>query len=110
MMKLPQKINVNGVIYSVKIKHGLNDGESVLYGEFDSNNEVINLNPDIQCDQGMIRTFLHEMCHAILHENDVGNYGYNSRVPKDEEVLCEMYSRSLYQILTDNPNIFSDKE
>jgi len=107
-MNIPKSIKINGVDYAVKLVSGLNDGESVLYGIFDENDMEIRINTNNQTHAGQCRTLLHEMIHAILYENDVKNLGYDCRTPKSEEELCEMFSRSLYQIIAENKSMFTE--
>ncbi len=100
--QLPSELRINGVNYEVVLCNGLNDGSSILYGEFDEQKQTISINTKNQDLQGQWRTLLHEVCHAMLYEYDIANKGYDSRVPRDEETICELFSRGFYQLIADN--------
>lgn len=101
-MKIPKSVKINGIDYKIEKVSGLNDGENILFGLFDEQEETIKINTHNQESQNQCRTLLHEVCHAILYENDTKGLGYDSRIPKDEETLCELFARGFYQFLQDN--------
>lgn len=110
-MKIPEKVRLNGIDYTVQFIHDLNDGGSVLDGEIKYNYQLINLNTSTQGYQGQCLTFLHEICHAILNNYDCARVGETKRIPKDEETLVEIFSRGFYQFLQDNgASLFDLKE
>lgn len=110
-MKIPQKVRLNGVDYTVQFIHDLNNGGQVLDGEIKYNHQLININTSTQGYQGQCLTFLHEICHSILDNYDCARLGETKRIPKDEETLVEMFARGFYQFLQDNgANLFDLKE
>ena len=99
-MTIPEKIKLNGVLYDIVWKDELEeDGES-LDGRIDYASNLIELNKSTQSYQNACRTLLHELIHFILEEHDIGLK--INKIPPDEEALCELFSRSLYQIFEDN--------
>lgn len=106
-MKLPKSVRINGVDYSIEVVSGLNDGSEVLCGSFDEDDQVIKINKVNQTETGQFRTLLHEIGHAILYEHDLKNLGYDDRIPKSEETFCELFSRSVYQLIADNKELFT---
>lgn len=110
-MKIPEKVRLNGVDYTVQFIHDLNDGGLMLDGHMDYNHQLINLNTSSQGYQGQCLTLLHEICHGILNDYDCARLGENKRIPKDEETLVEMFARGFYQFLQDNgASLFDLKE
>lgn len=47
--------------------------------------------------------FLHEVCHAIIYA-----YADNILSDEDEEKFVEAFSKGLYQVIKDNPEIFKE--
>ena len=110
-MKIPEKVRLNGIDYEVSFQHDLNENGLMLDGFIHHNYSIIKLNTQTQGYQMQCITFLHEICHYILHSYDCGGLGENKRIPKDEETLCEMFARGFYQFLQDNgSSLFDLKE
>ena len=105
-MKLPKKVKINGVDYAVEYTKDLKDGDEILYGLFLEDKMLIQINTSNQTEVGMWRTLMHEIWHAIMFETDLKCRGYNHRKINDEEELAEMFSRSMYQIVRDNKELF----
>lgn len=101
-MKIPEKVRLNGVDYTVQLVECLDSGGLVLDGLIDYNHATININTSTNGYQCQCITFLHEICHAILNNYDCARLGETKRIPKDEETLVEMFSRGFYQFLQDN--------
>lgn len=110
-MKIPEKVRLNGVDYTVQFVQCLNDGGHMLDGSTNYNYTLISLNTSTQGYQTQCLTFLHEICHIILDNYDCARIGETKRIPKDEETLVEMFARGFYQFLQDNgANLFDLKE
>lgn len=96
-MKIPEKINISGIEYEVIKTEGplVVDGDQV-YGLIDYNNRKIKLDTNIQDEQGVKSTFIHEVLHGIVFDRQIDwkNDG--------EETIIEQLSRGLYSILKDN--------
>lgn len=96
-MKIPEKINISGIEYEVIKTEGplVVDGDQV-YGMIDYNNRKIKLDTNIQDEQGVKSTFIHEVLHGIVFDRQIDwkNDG--------EETIIEQLSRGLYSILKDN--------
>ena len=101
-MRIPDKIRLNGIDYTVQFMANVNNGEVILDGEANHNYSLININPATQDYQHQCITFLHEVCHAILNNYDCARGGTAARIPQDEETLVEMFARGFYQFLQDN--------
>jgi len=96
-LKIPEKINISGIEYEVIKTEGplVVDGDQV-YGMIDYNNRKIKLDTNIQDEQGVKSTFIHEVLHGIVFDRQIDwkNDG--------EETIIEQLSRGLYSILKDN--------
>lgn len=100
-MTIPEKVKLNGVVYDIVWKDDLiNEDKERLDGRINYSDNIIELNKSTQSYQGACRTLLHEFVHFIIEEHDIGQN--IERIPQDEEALCELFSRSLYQIFEDN--------
>jgi len=99
-MKIPEKVKIGGVNYEIRDVENLNDGQSVLYGKIDYENFIIELNTKYnQIDHKCI-VLLHEILHGILNQVTLE--------VENEELLVEVMSKGLYQIIKDNPEIFKE--
>jgi hypothetical protein len=101
-MKIPERIRIGGVEYTVVEKSGLNNGENVCYGHIDYQKSIIELNPDIQEHQKKCMTLWHEIVHGIIeHTNmDVTN--------SSEESVVDTIAKGVYQVLQDNGGVLFD--
>ena len=99
-MNIPDKVRLNGITYDVIWKDDMFVDEERLDGKINFSRNTIELNKSSQSYQNACRTFIHELVHFILYEYTADND--DSRIPEDEEDLCELMSKGLYQILEDN--------
>jgi hypothetical protein len=86
-MKIPEKLKIGGIYYDVKVAEELENRT----GEFDFTKLQIVLEknkPEV-----MELTLLHEIFHVI-----------NNEVRED---IIEFFAQSMYQIMQDNPELFS---
>lgn len=100
-MKIPESIRLNGVEYAIEFGTNLNDGVHVASGLFMAPESKIVIDKNMTSYQQQCITFLHELCHAILFEYHVDLDDENA-VPKNEEILAEIFARGMYQFLQDN--------
>ena len=108
-MNRPTKVRINGMEYAIEYVPELFDADNdELYGCFYEEDLVIKINTKNQTDRAIIRTLLHEICHAILFEHDVNCKGQGERMPKGEEEFCELVSKCMYQIMMDNKGMFEE--
>ncbi len=91
-MKIPNKIKVAGLDYSVKIDDNMHQKED-LAGQHDGNALVIRLQNKNYNPQVTEQTFFHEILHAI-------NTAYCNKELNEKQV--NNISVGLYQVLKDN--------
>lgn len=96
-MTIPKTIKIGGFNYYVERPDGafVSDGMA-LDGEHNFAEETIKVSTN-GCGDYQDLVFLHEVCHAIIEH-------YVSR--KQDEEFVEQFSKGLYQVLTDNAEIF----
>ncbi|KAF5051093.1 hypothetical protein DSECCO2_422530 [anaerobic digester metagenome] len=96
-MKIPDKIKIGGLIYTVmeteNITLGMNYNAEILYGS-------LRINLRSMAKGQKERTFLHEVIHGIYD-----NLGY---INHDEKKIDELAS-ALYALIIDNPDMFCDE-
>jgi Zn-dependent peptidase ImmA (M78 family) len=100
-MQIPNKVRIGGIDYKVKKKPNPSDGNNNLcYGVFDSEHCIIELNSEREMHPDRLnQTFLHELLHGAIHGSAIES--------DDEESIVAAMARGLYQIICDNPKIFS---
>lgn len=98
-MKITDKVKVGGFVYDVERKDGsfVSDGIA-LDGAHQFADKKITLGAN-GCDEYQHLVFLHEICHAIIETYISPN--------KQDEDFVEQFSKGLYQVLIDNPEIFA---
>lgn len=101
-MKIPKKVRISGVDYTVIDVPDLNDGVSVCYGRIDFENSMIKLNPDILGHQKMCCTLWHEIIHGIVEAANM------SIEEADEETIVDTIAKGVYQVLQDNGKALFD--
>lgn len=100
-MKIPEKIKISGYNYTVeRPQESFVDGLSVCDGIHDINNLLIKV-ARRGCPDYQNTVFLHEVVHGIIH-----NYCSGILSDYDEERFTEQFAKGLYQVLSDNPDIF----
>lgn len=98
-MKITEHVKVGGFTYDVsRPDEAFPLGDNVCDGSHTFASQQIKVaKTGTQTYQNMV--FLHEICHAI-----VNHYCDNSFI--DEEKFVEAFSKGLYQVITDNREIF----
>lgn len=99
-MKIPSKVRVGSIDYTINSK----DERQILntrqcYGVIDYEYHTIELDSGIQDGQGLERTFLHELVHAIVKEHKID-------LEDDFEEVTDKLAYGLHQVIRDNPSIF----
>jgi len=98
-MKIPDKVRIGGVDYTVKYEERLNNGSQLAYGHIDYDKALIRLASDLQSKQGECRTLLHEILHGIAHH-------FGLSIEDDEDTISKL-AKGLYMVITDNPKLFT---
>ena len=103
-MKIPSKVRVGSIDYTINSK----DERQILnarqcYGVIDYEYHTIELDSGIQDIQGLERTFLHELVHAIVKEHKINLEG-------DSEEVTDKLAYGLHQVIRDNPSIFCSRD
>lgn len=98
-MIIPKKIKIGCFTYQVERpeKPFVSNGVAVD-GEHSFSEKQITV-AEIGCSEYQQVVFLHEVCHAII-----AHYCAD----KQNEEFVEQFSKGLYQVLIDNPDILSD--
>ncbi len=100
-MNITEKVKIGGYMYNVQrpvAPFPSADCSNVCDGEHNFPQQLIKV-AFAGTKEYQDTVFLHEICHAIVavYCNDVGN---------DEEKFVEQFAKGLYQVITDNPEIF----
>ena len=106
-MNILKQIKIGGFIYDVERPEGSfigdnNNSTYVLDGEYSFSKKLIKVGNN-GCSDYQKMVFLHEVCHAII-----GHYCCTGT--HDEENFVEQFSKGLYQVLVDNPDLFKGSE
>ena len=97
-MRIPDHVKVGGLIYDISFEDRLLDDENTkVYGIIDYNNLTIKLEK-LYSQQKNEQSLWHEIVHAVCVE-------YNVEM-EDEDV--DRIGCGLYQVIKDNPALFSD--
>lgn len=96
-MNISDKIKIGGYIYTVEHHDGLfPNGAAVVDGLHDATNTTITLSGEGN-ESYQDTVFLHELIHGII---------YVYCADKQDEDFVEQFSKGLYQVMMDNPEIF----
>lgn len=104
-MKIPDSIRIGGVEYAVKESDGcLRNGNELLYGQINYEDCTITLSStDGTSHQKRCLTMLHEIVHGIYESASA-----HPDNEKEEERVCEIIAKGMYQVLQDNGTRFFD--
>lgn len=96
-MKIPSKVRIGGVDYSIQYEPNVRTGTTLLYGKIEFGECVITLSDtDGKSHQHQCITFWHEVLHGIAeHANLVLPEG-------DEDRIIDTLAKGIYQVLQDN--------
>lgn len=99
-MKIPDTIKIGGFTYDIKRTDGpfVSNAGSALDGEHDFAKKIITVSGN-GCAEYQELVFLHEVCHGIIE-----NYASTER---QDEGFVEAFSKGLYQVAVDNPEVFN---
>lgn len=97
-MYIPKQVKVGCFTYDVERLQGsfISDGKA-LDGEHSFSERLIRVGTN-GCGAYQDLVFLHELCHAIIAH-------YTPQMEQDENFV-EQFSKGLYQVLIENPEIF----
>jgi len=99
-MKIPENVKIGWRNYLVKMVEERRDEEGeLLSGQIDFTNHIIYIDNNLNIDEQIV-SFLHEVVHGIFYSHCHSDWG-------DNEDLVESVSEGLFQIMKDNPKIFS---
>lgn len=110
-MNLPDKnfkVKVGPFIYEVLYSEGLAE-EGKYFGCSYDNEQKIILDPN-KPEQKIKQTLVHELMHACNFVNGL-TYRFDDKnnLPSEEDVIREL-SMTFYQVMIDNPRIFSNEK
>lgn len=99
-LNIPNKVRIGSFDYTVEIteKNLVLDGREA-YATIDYNNHKIEVNKRLGDKQSNELCFLHELFHALVRERNL--------TLDDEELVVEELARGMYQVIRDNPNMFT---
>lgn len=102
-MKIPDKVRIGGVDYTVGYEERLMDDDGQgLCGQISYRNGTIKLDPNVQDEQGKKQTLLHEILHGIAEHFDLP-------VRTDEDTIDKL-AKGLYMVIVDNPGMFESND
>ncbi|HBF0312771.1 hypothetical protein ACRVX5_12030 [Clostridioides difficile] len=102
-MNIPKQVKVGGLSYKIEeTEEPILINNQLCYGSADYGNEVIKLSSSLQSQRVKKITFLHELFHCIFNDRCIES--------EDEEYLVDVLAKGLYQVVTDNPEIFECKK
>ena len=101
-MRIPDQIKIGGFTYYVdKVDGSFISNGAALDGEHSFSEKKIKVSTN-GCGEYQDLVFLHEVCHAII--------AYYMPTNEQDEEFVEQFSKGLYQVLMDNPNLLKDGE
>ena len=104
-MKIPNSVRIGTYDYEVQIKEGpiiSSDGSRVCYGTISYDAGLIEIDSELQDEQHQKVTFLHEVVHGIVKDKNIDFENQN------EEEIVELFAMSLYTLIRDNKEMFTD--
>ena len=100
---IPETVKIAGCVYSVdREEKSFVNGSNVVDGTHSFFEQKIKVVREGTEDYQSV-VFLHELMHGIIE-----NYCPNIVSAVDEEKLVEQISKGLFQVVTDNPEIFKE--
>jgi hypothetical protein len=99
-LRIPQKVRVGSCDYTVELTEEtlVNPDRRICYGVMDADDHKLRIDRKLGDTQLHELVFLHELLHAMVHERNINL--------ENEELVVEELSRSLHQIIRDNPEMF----
>ena len=102
MIKVPKKVRIGGIDYTVNYKRNITDGFYVCDGMINCKDATIELDKEIKGSVREKEVILHEILHGIFYHFTVLKDGC-----ANEEEIVNALSRGLLQVIEDNPILFS---
>lgn len=103
-MKIPNKIKVGALTYTVRISdYPICIDSREVYGNIEYDFGRIAVRRDIQSSQRMELTLLHEIIHAITKDRNI-DWG-----DKNEKYTEEL-AKGIHALIIDNPNLFREEK
>ena len=101
-MMIPALVRISGVDYEVHLTESpvIVDGRQ-CFGSIEYEQNRINIDVSIGSVERHMQTLIHEILHGIGRDRDI-DFGN-----ADEEEIVEAFARGLYQVIADNPSMFS---
>lgn len=100
-MQITDKVKIGGYMYDIlRPAEPFISNQIVADGEHDFVNQTIKVASNGN-DAYQNLVFLHEICHGIKH------YYCEGIDLNNEEQFVEQFSKGLYQVIADNPDIFA---
>lgn len=93
-MKLPERIRIGGVEFSIVIEPRLNDGRALLAGQIRHMVCEISIAEDCSHEYKCL-TLWHEIMHGIEEQAQLD-------LGENQERIIEAFARGVYQVLQDN--------
>lgn len=99
-MKIPKTIKIGWRTYTIQFtEERRNEKGDLLDGQIDFTNHVIYIYKNLPFEDEKIVAFLHEIIHGIFFSQGHSEWG-------DNEELVEAVSEGIFQVMSDNPNLF----
>lgn len=101
-MMIPALVRISGVDYEVHLTESpvIVEGRQ-CFGSIEYEQNRINIDVSIGSVERHMQTLIHEILHGIGRDRDI-DFGN-----ADEEEIVEAFARGLYQVIADNPSMFS---
>lgn len=96
------KVKIGYKEYEIVKKEEIIELPNECYGKIDFDKEKIELSTKYNQNQ-QNQTFLHELIHGIFDKLDMHDL-------RDNETLVNQLSKELYEVILDNPHIFTMKD
>lgn len=96
------KVKIGYKEYEIVKKEEIIELPNECYGKIDFDKEKIELSTKYNQNQ-QNQTFIHELIHGIFDKLDMHDL-------RDNEIVVNQLSKELYEVILDNPHIFTMKD
>lgn len=96
------KVKIGYKEYEIVKKEEIIELPNECYGKIDFDKEKIELSTKYNQNQ-QNQTFIHELIHGIFDKLDMHDL-------RDNEIVVNQLSKKLYEVILDNPHIFTMKD
>lgn len=106
---IPDKVLIGDALYTVERTYAkMHKPTTLRLGicNYDHQRIEVAQLDNFDCERAV---FIHEMVHGIINEFCGAWKGDKTLSHDEEEKFVEAFSRGLYQVMKDNPNIFAEK-